>query len=135
MIDDRVWTIANFIPHALQSPAQVYFFKMGKEIGIEALSFFPSLGFDEQCSARRPKYLSCIIVLAMVFFYFIQDPTSAERKPKIIYIAASCSCMFKLAFVMLRLDFRLARHIQGFLFHVADHMIHSILRYFHIGIQ
>src|SRR5690606_11017014 len=135
MIDDRVWTIANFISHTLQSPAQVYFFKMGKEIGIEALSFFPSLGFDEQCSTGSPKDLSGIIILSMVFFCLIQDPTSTERKPKIIYIAASCSRMFKLALTMVRLDFWLASHHQGVLFHVGNHRFHPILRYFHIGIQ
>src|SRR5690606_41987268 len=98
MIDGRVWTIANFIPHALQSPAQVYFFKMGKEIGIEALSFFPSIGFDEQCSARSLKYLSCIIVLALDDYYFLQVPSSARRNPQIIYLDINCICMFKLNF-------------------------------------
>ena len=108
MVDHAVGTVAHPIPPVPQLPAQVDLLHVELKILVEPTDHRKGLLPDCQRGPAGPQQFRFAIVLAVVFFQGVKNPSPAKRIPVFIQVAAAGPGVFEMVRVLVGEHFRLA---------------------------
>src|SRR5690606_9916857 len=102
MVNYRLGAPPDRVTSLLQTPAQVYCLNVSKKVCVKPSGMLPMLLFDEKRRPTGPKDIAGMIVLAIVFFQYMQHATPAEWKAVTIDKPSGRAGMLKMVTVIIR---------------------------------
>ena len=135
MVNHRTGTEHDFKAGIFQTPAKIYFLHVCEKVIVEPSKTMIQFSPYKQAGASCPKDLCFLIVLAVVFFNFLENAATTERIAIVINKTAGSAGVLKMSAVVVSQQFRLAGCNPAIGIHHGYHRFDPIGCDFNIGIQ
>jgi len=135
MVDDRRRAGINAVPGQLHAPAEIDLFLVGEEEVLQAMQFVVQTAADKERGAAGPEDGFDLVILPIVYFTDIEDPTLRKGIAKIIEPAAGGAGIFERLAVGRHPDLWLAGADGGVGFHQFYEGFQPAGAYLNIGIE
>ena len=125
----------EFVTTTSQTPAQVYFFHVGKETSIQTAYFTVFIQPDKQRSSCCPKNRYRCVILSFVFFYDLEDTPATERIAVAVDKPSGRSGIFKTILLLPVEQFRLTRCYILMKVHIFHHRSQPAGSNFNVAVE